>query len=362
MFSKKIFEEVFHSGPDAIIVVNSEGQVIMTNDRVKEVFGYDKDELKGQTIEVLVPGRFKQSHTKHRSGYHQESVVRQMGSGRELLARRKDGSEFFVEISLSPVDVDNEKLVLAAVRDVTEKIQVNQQLQQSLSVIEKKNKELEQFAYVASHDLQEPLHTIMSLVRLLSLEYKDRLDGHALEYVRLISQTSERMKALIKDLLDYSRVGQELNREKVDCNQLMESVLDDMSALISRNEALVEVGKLPTLHTYATELRQLFQNLVSNAIKFQKPGVRPHIEVRAVLDKGQWQFSVADNGIGIAAEDQEKIFRIFTRLHSRTAYEGTGIGLAQCQKIVDTLGGRIWVESVPDNGSTFYFTIAENQI
>ncbi|GAA0192515.1 hypothetical protein GCM10009122_55380 [Fulvivirga kasyanovii] len=361
MFSNKIYQEVFRSGPDAIIVVNSEGQVIMTNDRVKEVFGYEKGELKGQMIEVLVPGRFKQSHIHYRNSYHQEPVVRQMGSGRELLARRKDGSEFFVEISLSPVDVDNEKLVLAAIRDVTEKIMINQKLQHSLDTIEKKNKELEQFAYVASHDLQEPLHTIMSLVRLLSLEYKDRLDEHAKEYIRLMSQTSERMKALIKDLLDYSRVGQALNREEVDCDQLVDSVLNDMSALIRNSSAHIEVSKLPVLNTYATELRQLFQNLISNAIKFQKPGVRPQIEIKAVPEDNMWQFSVSDNGIGIAEEDQEKVFRIFTRLHSRKEYDGTGIGLAQCQKIVDALGGRIWVESKPGEGSTFYFTIPENK-
>ena len=361
MISKEIYEEVFHSGPDAIVVVNTAGQIIMTNNRVKQVFGYSKDELRGQMIETLIPDRLKPSHVNHRDHYSRQPVARQMGSSQELVARKKDGSEFFVEISLSPIVIGGEKLVLAAIRDVTEKIQMNQRLQQSLATIEQKNKELEQFAYVASHDLKEPLQTIMSLVGLLSKEFDGHLNENASEYIRLITHTSERMSKLIKDLLDYSRVGQELTIEEVDCNKLVASVLSDMSAFIMRNNAVIETGDLPAVFSSPTELRQLFQNLISNAVKFQKPDVQPRVVIKAVLKGKQWQFSVSDNGIGIDKESQEKIFQIFTRLHSRAEYEGTGIGLAQCQKIIDTFGGRIWVESQPGSGSTFYFTLPQNQ-
>ncbi|MBL6446026.1 PAS domain S-box protein [Fulvivirga sp. 29W222] len=361
MYNDEIYQEVFRSGPDAVIVTNNVGQIIMTNDRVKDVFGYSRDELKGQMIELLVPKRYRTSHLGYRNCYQHKPVARPMGGGRELLALRKDGSEFFVEISLSPINIEGEKLVLAAVRDVTEKMLVSQKLQKSLAMIEKKNRELEQFAYVASHDLKEPLHTILSLVNLLSLEYKERFDERAHEYIQLISQTSERMKALIKDLLDYSRVGQALTRERVNSNQLVDSVLEDMSALIKNTGAQVKTGRLPILNTYATELRQLFQNLIANAIKFQEPGQQPEIEIKAVKEDDHWQFSVSDNGIGVEEEAREKIFRIFTRLHPRTTYEGTGIGLAQCQKIVDALGGRIWVVSTLGEGSTFYFTIPKKR-
>lgn len=361
MGEKEIYKAIFNSAPDAVVVVDGNGRIIMTNDQVKKLFGYDKAELIGRQVECLLPEKFRQIHVSHRDNYSSKPVLREMGAGRELLAKRKDGSEFFVEISLSPLKTSQGWLTSASLRDVSERIRTKRQLEQSLVAIEKKNKELEQFAYVASHDLREPLHTIMSLVDLIKLEYKEKLDSSADKYLQFILQTTSRMEALIKDLLDYSRIGTEQEQQKVNCNEIVDDVLLDMNALIKKTHTEVEKHTLPTLKAYPTELRQLFQNLITNAIKFRRPDADPRISIKADLKDTYWQFAVADNGIGIDEKYKEKIFMIFQRLHSRREYEGTGIGLAQCRKIVESHGGTIWVKSVPNEGSTFFFTIPKGQ-
>ncbi|ELR70778.1 putative Two-component hybrid sensor and regulator [Fulvivirga imtechensis AK7] len=271
MGEKEIYKAIFASAPDAVVVVDADGKIIMANDRVKMLFGYDKNELIGQSVEFLIPERYRNIHVSHRTNYVTNPNLREMGAGRELIVKRKDGSEFFVEISLSPLETSKGMLTSATLRDVSERIRTRKQLEQSLVAIEKKNKELEHFAYVASHDLREPLHTIMSLVNLIEKEYKGKLDKNADRYLEFILQTSIRMEALIKDLLDYSRIGTEQEQQDVNCNEIVDEVLLDMDALIQRTKTVVERSILPTLKGYPTELRQLFQNLISNAVKFRRP-------------------------------------------------------------------------------------------
>src|SRR6185437_86315 len=223
--------------------------------------------------------------------------------------------------------------------------------------MESKNKELEQFAYVASHDLQEPLRTISGFVDLLKKDYRDRLDKNGHTYLDFLSQASDRMKTLIKDLLDYSRIGREKEAMPVDCNLLLEEVLADLGETIRENGARIHSDPLPSLRAYPTELKLLFQNLITNAIKFRQPGSCPEISISALLIDGQWRFVIKDNGIGIEKYFLERIFIIFQRLHTRDQYEGSGIGLAHCKKIAGLHGGRIWAESQPGQGSRFYFTI-----
>ena len=227
------------------------------------------------------------------------------------------------------------------------------------SQLELKNKELEQFAYAASHDLQEPLRTIKSFVGLLNKRYKGQLDENANQYLEYISKASGRMSQLLQGLLEYSRLGSNKKLSSVDCTQLVGSTLEDLDAQITTASAKVEIHPLPVLEGFEVELRILFQNLISNAIKFSKKGVTPEIEISAKKEKDHWLFRVSDNGIGIPAMNKERIFVIFQRLHLRDEYEGTGIGLAQCQRIVDMHGGKIWVESEPDEGSSFFFTIPQ---
>lgn len=228
--------------------------------------------------------------------------------------------------------------------------------------LEKKNQELEQFVYIASHDLREPLRTTTSFVELFQRQYKDKFDQKAETYLSYITQASERMRTLINDLLDYSRLGANKEVVAVDCNVLLNEVVDDLNIALKEANAKVEASSLPEVRSYGTGIKQLFQNLIANGIKFRKAGTDPLVKIAAV-DKGDfWQFSFSDNGIGIQPEHREKIFVIFQRLHSRKEYEGSGIGLAHCKKIVEQHKGKIWVESTPGEGSTFYFTILKHHI
>ena len=226
----------------------------------------------------------------------------------------------------------------------------------SLREVILRNEELEQFAYVASHDLQEPLITIISFIDLLGEEYGDKLGEVGKQYLDFISESSSGLSSVVKDLLDYSKLGKHHEMTKVDCNELVEAIQRDLTSTISKSKATFAVGELPEITGFKTELRLLFQNLISNAIKFCAEDTPPHIIITA--EKGtNWTFSIQDNGIGIAKGNQEKIFTIFQRLHSKNDYEGTGIGLAQCKKIINLHGGEIWINSKQDLGSTFCFSI-----
>jgi len=238
-------------------------------------------------------------------------------------------------------------------------ITLEKKVLQRTAELESKNKELEQFAYVASHDLQEPLRTTSSFVELIRKQYHGKLDGNADKYIDYVIQASDRMKTLIKDLLDYSRIGREKKFEPVDCNVTFGEVMADLAKVIKENKAEIIANRLPLVYAFPTELKLLFQNLISNSIKFQKPGIAPKIEISANKENGHWHFVFRDNGIGIEKQYQQRIFIIFQRLHNRSEYEGSGIGLAHCKKIVELHGGKIWVESEAGRGSTFHFTLAD---
>ncbi|MBO9571105.1 MAG: HAMP domain-containing protein, partial [Chitinophagaceae bacterium] len=239
-------------------------------------------------------------------------------------------------------------------------IGLERKVMQRTQELQSKNRELEQFAYVASHDLQEPLRTTASFVNLFKKQYEGKIDETADKYLGYIVQSSERMKILIMDLLDYSRLGREKELKKVDCNQILNEVLADLQNMIQETNTEIDAGELPVLHVYPTEFKLLLQNLVTNAIKFRQPGKAPRISIRADDSNGYWKFMISDNGIGIEKKHQEKIFIIFQRLHSRTEYEGSGIGLAHCKKIIELHHGNIYVQSELGAGSRFTFTLFEN--
>ncbi|WP_343670249.1 ATP-binding protein [Chitinophaga sp.] len=247
-------------------------------------------------------------------------------------------------------------------RDAEEKLAAAEKrlksTQEYLHKLEVENKELEQFTYIASHDLQEPLRSINTLVELVATEYTGKLDENADNYLRFIRQSSNRMSDLIKALLDYSRIGKVKVKETVDCNQVILNVVDDLRAAIHESKAQVIMENLPVVDAYPIELKLLFQNLLSNAIKFRQNEVPPVIRITCVKKENEYEFTFADNGIGIAPRYQEKVFEIFQRLHNKLQYEGTGIGLAHCKKIVSLHGGDIWLTSTPGEGSQFYFTIS----
>ncbi len=221
------------------------------------------------------------------------------------------------------------------------------------------NKELEQFLYIATHDLQEPLRNITSYVQLMQKKYAGKLDENGNGYLAYIDTSTNLMRELVKGLMDYSIIGNEKIAEKTDCNELIQKVVDNMQAAIEEKEASIIINQLPTINIYPREMSLLFQNLISNALKFSRDQVPPEITISSKKGKHAWEFSVSDNGLGIDPKYFEKIFVIFQRLHPRTKFEGTGIGLAHCKKIVELHHGKIWVESKINEGTTFYFTIHE---
>lgn len=229
---------------------------------------------------------------------------------------------------------------------------MNQMTEQLIS----SNKELGQFAYIASHDLQEPLRSISNYVNLFQKEYQGKMNGDADKYLASIARSTSRMQLLIKDMLDYSRIGHDNKIIRTNCLLLVQEVVQDLGAAIRECNAHVELGGLPVINAYP-ELKLVFQNLLSNAVKFRKPGVAPVIKVGAEDKDNEWLFWVSDNGIGIEEMYYDRIFVIFQRLHSQKEYAGTGIGLAHCKKIVEMHNGKIWLSSEHDKGSTFYFTI-----
>ena len=258
---------------------------------------------------------------------------------------------------------DEEKNTLEAVVNILEDYSIEKSRVEKMNIELKVSiKEAEQFAYIASHDLQEPLRTIINFVNLFKKRYKGKIDKDADEYLDFIDGATNRMRTLISDLLDYSRIGKDKNKIAIDYNVLINEVLTDMDNSIKESNAEIHSDTLPILNGYYMGIKSLFQNLISNAIKFRNKDVNPIVNITAQKKDNEWLFAIKDNGIGIDKIYYDKLFIIFQRLHTKDEYPGTGIGLAQCAKIVELHGGRIWVESEPEKGSTFYFNIPETEI
>jgi PAS domain S-box-containing protein len=346
------FRAVVESVPSGLVMIDRRGHIVLVNREIERLFGYSRAELIGQAIELLVPERLRSEHPAARDGFVANPQTRPMGAGRDLHGRRKDGREIPVEIGLSPLRTDEGLFVVATVVDITERKRAEEELRRS-------NEELERFAYVASHDLQEPLRMVGSFVQLLGKRYKGKLDADADEFIGFALDGALRMQRLIEDLLAFSRVG---TRGKplvpTDANAVLARALGSLRLAIDEAGATVVSEPLPVVPGDAGQLEQLLMNLVSNALKFRGPEP-PRVHVSAVRMHREWLFKVRDNGIGIDPQYFDRIFVIFQRLHGKAEYPGTGIGLAICKKIVERHGGRIWVESEPGQGATFCFTLPE---
>ncbi|MEC9357496.1 MAG: PAS domain S-box protein [Pseudomonadota bacterium] len=351
---------LLETAPDAMVIINQSGVITLVNRQTERLFGYERGAMVGHRVELLVPERLRDVHVGHRRGYFGDPKVREMGAGLELWGRRADGSEFPIEISLSPLETPDGHFATAAVRDITERKAAQVKLTDYARNLEASNRELEEFAYVASHDLQAPLRNIISFSELLREECVGKIGEEADQYFEFIEEGAVRLQGLIKDILEVSR----LNRIKrsfatVDTNECLEGCRAQLRSLLQDTGATIEVGVLPDVKGDALRLSQLFQNLLSNAVKFQRNGVSPVVRFNARRVGDFWEFSVADNGIGIDPEQSLQVFEIFRRLHTAEEYPGSGIGLSICKKIVEAHGGRIWVESELGRGATFKFTLPD---
>jgi PAS domain S-box-containing protein len=354
------YRGLLEAAPDAMVVVNQGGEIVLLNVQAEQQFGYRRDELLGQKVKNIIPEGFAERLIADATRTVAEALAQQIGTGIELLGRRKDGSEFPIEIMLSPLENTEGILVTAAIRDISVRKKSADHLVKTVGDLKRSNDELQQFAYVASHDLQEPLRMVASYTQLLAKRYKGKMDSDADEFIAYAVDGCNRMQTLIQDLLAYSRAGTNGKAlHKISGENALQDALGSLRATIEESGAVVTHDALPALTSDDAQLALVFQNLVGNAIKYRGSDV-PHVHVSATKNGGnEWIFSVRDNGLGIDPQYFERIFVLFQRLHGREEFAGTGIGLAVCKKIVERLGGRIWVESQLEKGSTFYFALPE---
>jgi PAS domain S-box-containing protein len=351
-------QEAIESAMDGMAILNEKGEFLYLNEAHLKLFGYDDmAQLVGRTWKDL----YSESEVE-RIESQVFPILQKTGTWEgEACATRRDGTNFSEGLSLTMIE-DGKGLVCVC-RDISPQKKAEAELRQTTEELARSNKELEQFAYVVSHDMQEPLRMVASYVKLLERRYKDKLDQDANEFIGFATDGAARMQILILDLLKFSRVGSaHLVQKPVECEDVLKKTLRNLQFTIEEKNALVTYDPLPIVLGDETQLLQVFQNLVSNALKFHN-GKRPEVHISALPsrtgNKPEWLFSVCDNGIGLDPKDAERIFIIFQRLHDRSEYSGTGIGLAVCKKIVERHNGRIWVESAPGDGATFYFTLPQ---
>jgi len=356
------YRGLLEAAPDAMVVVNQGGEIVLLNVQAEKQFGYSRDELVGQKVTNIIPKGFAERLVADALRSTEDALAQQIGTGIELSGRHKNGGNFPIEIMLSPLESAEGILVTAAIRDITTRKEAEAHLLRKVDELNRSNEELGQFAYVASHDLQEPLRMVASYTQLLSRRYKGKLDSDADEFIAFAVDGASRMQRLIHDLLAYSRVGtkgQELLN--ISSEEALQHALVNLRGAVEESGAVVTHDPLPGVLADEMQLIQLFQNLVGNGIKYQNPGV-PRVHISAAKNgERKWTFSVKDNGLGIDSQYFEKIFGMFQRLHKREEFAGTGIGLAICKKIVERHGGTISVMSEPGQGSTFRFALAESE-
>lgn len=356
--SEELFRQLLEMAPDAIIIVDKCGNIVHINAQTERLFGYRPDELLGQKIEIVMPERFRDRHPQQRDGFISKPKARPMGSGVDLFGLRKDGHEFPVEISLSPLETEDGLLVSSAIRDITEQKQLSHALKTAAEDLRRSNAELDQFAAIAAHDLREPLRMIASYIGVLQIRLGEKLDDPSRRIMASVIDRTKRMSDLINAILDYSHAGHhEIHTALVDAAAVARDSLANLEQKIHDAHATIDCRLLPAVIADPVLLGQLLQNLVSNAIKFTAPDRQPKVIINARELEHEWVFSVADNGIGIRPEDTERIFALFQRLNPASKYPGSGIGLATCQKIVERHHGRMWIESTIDVGTTFFFSL-----
>ncbi|MHC1623332.1 MAG: sensor histidine kinase [Candidatus Methanospirareceae archaeon] len=344
-FSESLIQSI---SPDGLLVIADGEKIIECNNALEEIFGYSMDELIGKSVDIL----FKDKFGEFRNQMY-EAIEEKGYYVTEFWTKKRSGEKLALELSFAGLK-DNAGLV-TVVRDITDRKEAEEGLKRV-------NQDLEDFAFTVSHDLKTPLQTILGFSYLLMEDYGDKLGESGKEYIEKLIEGASQMERLINDLLKLSRVGRKYAEiEIVDLNEVVEEIKLDLGAEIKeRNERIVS-SDLPKIRTQRTWIKELFLNLISNGLKYNESET-PTVEIGYEEDEGEYRFKIRDNGIGIERENYEKIFKIFERVDPYSKYEGTGAGLAICKKIIESIGGKIWVESEPGRGTTFYFSISKIKV
>ena len=359
------FRGLVEAAPDAIVVADAAGRIVLVNAQTEILFGYSRDELLGQPVEILLPERFRGRHVGVREGYAAHPRTRPMGAGQDLFARRKDGAEFPVAISLSPFQLGPDQFVFSDIRDISEqranqkRIQeLNDSLARQNAELHAVNQELEAFSYSVSHDLRAPLRAIDGFSQILLKENAGQLDEKGLDRLQRVRRAAQHMGSLIDDLLKLSRVSRaDIQLQRVDLSALAAEVMDALRKLEPERRVAVEIAPGLVAHGDAKLLRIALDNLLGNAWKFTSHTEEARIGFgRADTEHGP-AFAVSDNGAGFDMAYADKLFGAFQRLHDTGEFPGTGIGLATVQRVVHKHGGRIWAQAEVDRGATFHFTL-----
>ena len=410
--TRAMFEGLFEFAPDAIVVVSRKGNIVRANKQAERLFGYSANELANAYHEILLPERFRKKHMKHRRTYITDPHIRPMGTGLELYGRKKDGSEFSVDIALGPLKAEKEILVIAVIRDVSEHRTSEASLRRALDEMEMKvmertstltitneellteieerkrteeqledyrqdlekqvtertaellavNKELEAFSYSVSHDLRSPLRHMTGFAERLQNRLIDHPDETTHKYLAAIIDASKKMDMLINDLLAFSYIGRtDIQKRKISLNGLLKEILQEIETELKERNISWKIDELPEVDGDRALLRLAIHNLVSNAVKFTGKRPQAKIKIGCKDDGDKYICSITDNGVGFDMKYADRLFGVFQRLHPQTEFEGTGIGLANVQRIIARHGGRVWAEGALGNGATFYFSLPKTK-
>lgn len=351
-----LLASIVESSEDAIISTTLDSVIVSWNKAAESLFGYAAEDIIGKYINVIIPLERQDEERIILSEMKQGKPIRHMGT----IRMRRDGSYIDVALTISPVTDTRGKIIGVSkiVHDMSDHKKAERERESLIAKLAESNTELERFAYIASHDMQEPLRMVKNFSRLIAEEYTDKLNEEGKEYIDIVITGAERMQAMVDDLLEYARMGSNnIQDVLVNADEEIKHVIENLSTLIKECNACITYDDLPKFKGNPVQFMRLLQNLIGNGLKYQKQGNTPKIHI-AVQNKGEhWCFSVQDNGIGIDEEFVNQVFEPFKRLHSWDEYRGTGIGLAVCRKIVENHGGKIWVTSLPGEGSIFYFTL-----
>lgn len=348
--SEQLYRYLYEYGNEILFIYDvSTNKIASINNTFKLRLGYTKENIENLGLDNFIHADDLKDVRSKFMADNENSFF----EGLQTKVISKKGQIRIMNFQSKPMNAEKGDLRLCSFIDITEELAYKHKIEAQNRTLLNKNEELEQFAFIASHDLQEPLRTASSFTDLVLQDYSNVLDNRAVDFLQRVVQSNERMRNLILSLLHYSRIGKEDTHEEINLNHLIQEILEDFEVKIQESDAMFEIDQLPRIKGSQAELRMLFQNLISNALKFQKDGVSPIVKIKFAQEESTFSIQVADNGIGIDNQWKDKIFMIFQRLHTKDQYPGTGIGLAQVQKVALTHEGEISVNSKEGQGSTF---------